>query len=195
MKNCDVALIQEPRTYKGAIKGLKEVSGELIYSRSTQNPRTCILIKKGFQILPLMHHCSRDLTAVKITASGGGRPREIILRSAYIPYDDAEPPPPEELEKLVMGYRAQGTHLIIGCDAKSHQTSWGSTNINNRGESLFNYVTANGLDIMNRGNIPSFVTSNRQEVIDITIVTLYAGNLIKDWHVTEEVNCSDHSYI
>jgi len=92
MKNCDVALIQEPWTYKGAIRGLKEVSGELIYIRSTQNPRTCILIKKGFKILPLMHHCSRDLTAVKITASSGGRPREIILGSAYLPYDDVVPP-------------------------------------------------------------------------------------------------------
>ena len=50
MKNCDVALIQEPWTYKGAIRGLKVVGGELIYSRSTQNPRVCILIKKGFQI-------------------------------------------------------------------------------------------------------------------------------------------------
>jgi hypothetical protein len=54
---------------------------------------------------------------------------------------------------------------------------------------------ANGLDIMNRGKRPTFVTTNRQEVIDITISTLYAGNLIKDWHVTEEVTCSDHRYI
>jgi hypothetical protein len=54
---------------------------------------------------------------------------------------------------------------------------------------------ANGLDIMNRGNRPTFVTTNRQEVIDITIATFYAGNLIKDWHVTEEVSCSDHRYI
>jgi hypothetical protein len=123
-----------------------------------------------------MHHCSRDLTAVKITASGGGRPREIILRSAYLSYDDTEPPPPKELQKLVMGCRAQGTHLIISCDANSHHTSWGSTNIN-RGESLFNYIMANGLDIMKRGNRPTFV-------IDITIATLYVGNLIKDWHVT-----------
>jgi len=46
---------------------------------------------------------------------------------------------------------------------------------------------ANGLDIMNRGNRPTFVTSNRQKVIDITIATLYAGNFIKEWHVTEEV--------
>jgi hypothetical protein len=54
---------------------------------------------------------------------------------------------------------------------------------------------ANGLDIMNGGNRPTFVTTNRQEVIDITIATFYAGNLIKDRHVTEEVNCSDHRFI
>jgi len=30
MRNCDVALIQEPWTYKGEIKGLKEAGGKLI---------------------------------------------------------------------------------------------------------------------------------------------------------------------
>jgi hypothetical protein len=48
---------------------------------------------------------------------------------------------------------------------------------------------------MNIGNRPTFVTSNRQEFIDITIATFYAGNFINDWHVTEEVSCSDHRYI
>jgi hypothetical protein len=80
-------------------------------------------------------------------------------------------------------------------DANSHHTSRGSRNTNNRGESLFHFSMANGLDIMNKGNRPTFVTSNRQEVINITIATFYAGNFIKDWHVTEEVICSDHSYI
>jgi hypothetical protein len=46
-----------------------------------------------------------------------------------------------------MECRAEGTHLVIGCDANAHHTSWGSTNINNRGESLFNFIMANGLDI------------------------------------------------
>ena len=117
MRNCDVALIQEPWTHKGEIKGLKEVGGELIYGRSIPHRRTCILVKKGFQILPLVQHCSRDLTAVKIKTSRGGGPREIILGSAYLPYDDVEPPPPRELEKLMTGCRANGTHLIVGCDA------------------------------------------------------------------------------
>jgi hypothetical protein len=146
-KSCDVALIQEPWTYKGAIRGLKEEGGELTYSRSTQNLRTCILIKKGFQILPLIYHCSRDLTAVKIKTSSGRGPRDIILGSGFLPYKDVELPPSEELDRLVMGCRAEGTHLIIGCDANLHHTSWGITNINNRGESMFNYIMANGLDI------------------------------------------------
>jgi hypothetical protein len=122
-------------------------------------------------------------------------PREIILGSAYLPYDDFEPPPPREMERPVAGCRADGSHLVIGCDANAHHTTWGSSNINNVGESLFNFIMANDLHIMNKGNRPTFVTSNRQEVIYITIVTSYAGNFIKDWHVTEEVSCSDHKYI
>jgi hypothetical protein len=145
MKRCDVALIHEPWTYKREDKGLMEVGEKLLYSTSTQQPRTFILIKKGSQILPLMHHCSRDLTAVKIKTSADGGPREIILGSAYVPYDDVELPPPGELESMVMGCRAGGTHLIVGCDANAHHTYWGGTNIN-RGESLFNYIMANGLE-------------------------------------------------
>jgi len=179
MKSCDVALIQEPWIYKGDIRGLKKVGGELIYSRYTQNPRTCILVKKGFQILRLMNYCSRDLTAVKIKSSNADGPRE-ILGPAYLPYDDVEHPPTKEMERLVTGGRADKTHLIIGCDANSHHTYWGSTSINNRGESLLNYIMANGLDIMNKGNRPTFVKSNRQEVIDVTIATFYVGNFIKN---------------
>jgi hypothetical protein len=104
----------------------------------------------------LTHHCSRDLTAGKIKTSSGRGPREITLGSAYLPYNDVESIPPTELDRLVMGCRAKGNHLIVGCDANSHHTSWGSTNINNRGESLYNFIMANGLDIMNRGNKTTF---------------------------------------
>ena len=70
---CDVALIQEPWTYRAENIEPREVGEELIYSRSIQYPRTCILVKKGFRILPLMHYCSRELTVVLIkTSSGGG---------------------------------------------------------------------------------------------------------------------------
>jgi hypothetical protein len=72
-----------------------------------------------------MKHCSRDLTAVRIKSSNEKGLREVILRSAYLPYDDVEPPPTRELERLVTWCRAEGTHPIIGCDANSHHTFWG----------------------------------------------------------------------
>jgi hypothetical protein len=94
-----------------------------------------------------MNHCSGDLTAMKIKSSSEEGLREIILGLAYLPFDDVEPPPTRELERMVTWCRAEGTHLIIGCDANSHRISLGSTNINNRDESLFNYIMANGLRI------------------------------------------------
>jgi hypothetical protein len=94
MKKCYVALIQEPWTYMGEIKGLKEVGGELIYGRSIKNPRTSILAKKDFRILPLMHHCSRDLTAVKIKTSCGGGQGRLFSDRLTFHMMMLNPPPP-----------------------------------------------------------------------------------------------------
>jgi hypothetical protein len=41
-----IALIQEPWVVKGKIMGLGETGGKLIYCKSTQTPRTCILLRK-----------------------------------------------------------------------------------------------------------------------------------------------------
>jgi hypothetical protein len=97
--------------------------------------------------------------------------------------------------RLVAGFRAGRIHLIIGCDGNAHNTSWGSSDSNERDESLFNYIMTNGFDIINRGNRPTFITSNRQDVVDITIATFYAGNFVKNWYLSEEVSCSDRRYI
>jgi hypothetical protein len=70
-----------------------------------------------------MHHCSRDFSVAKIKTSSDRGPREIVLGSAYLPYDDVELLPPGEVERLVMVCRAGETQLIIGCDANSHHTS------------------------------------------------------------------------
>jgi hypothetical protein len=132
--------------------------------------------------------------AVKIKTSCGRGLSKIFLGLAYLRCNYFEPSPSREMKKLVAGCRAEGSHLVISCDVNTHHTTWGSSSIN-RGETVFNFIMANDLDIMNKGNKPSFVTFNRQEVVDVTVATFYAGNFIEDWHVTEEVSCSDHRYI
>jgi hypothetical protein len=48
---------------------------------------------------------------------------------------------------------------------------WGSTNTNQRGESLLGFIMANNLTIANQGNKLTFITAVRKEVLDVTITT------------------------
>nr|XP_023017424.1 uncharacterized protein LOC111506548 [Leptinotarsa decemlineata] len=53
----------------------------------------------------------------------------------------------------------------------------------------------NNLDILNKGNKPTFVNSRRSEVIDVTIGTTFASNYVWKWNVSDEESCSDHRHI
>ncbi|KMQ83050.1 reverse transcriptase [Lasius niger] len=97
--------------------------------------------------------------------------------------------------ELVAYAKERGLDLLLGCDANSHHLVWGSTNINPRGESLFNFVMSAELHILNRRTEPTFLDSRRQEVLDITLCTEGVVDLVKGWRVSSEPSGSDHSQI
>jgi hypothetical protein len=51
--------------------------------------------------LPLLELCSRDATTVRITYTYRGRSEELIVASAYLPYDSEEPPPTKEMRDII----------------------------------------------------------------------------------------------
>jgi hypothetical protein len=55
-------------------------------------------------------------------------------------------------------------------------------------------VTSN-LNIVNPGNEPYFVVCNRMEVINLILGTNKIGDLVSNWHVSDEPSLSDHRYI
>jgi hypothetical protein len=57
------------------------------------------------------------------------------------------------------------------------------------------YLVSTNLSILNKGNEPTFVTSNRKEVIDLTLGTDKIGDLVTNWHISDEISLSDHRYI
>ncbi|VEN60000.1 unnamed protein product [Callosobruchus maculatus] len=130
MREFDVALIQEHWVNGTRVMGLGGVKGELIYSRTSQTPRACVLVKQCIQSLPLNNFCFRDLAAVKIRAGNESSSRTITLGSAYFPFDSSSPPPTREVEELVRSCRGSGSQLIFGCDANAHRRTWGSTGTN-----------------------------------------------------------------
>ena len=86
----------------------------------------------------------------------------------------------------------------MGCDANAHHLAWGSSDTNNRGEKLLQFLSIINLDFMNRGCKgckPTFQNRNREEVIDITLALRNMGNAITGWRVSDEISMSDHNHI
>ena len=71
----------------------------------------------------------------------------LILVSSYMPYDSHDEPPPNLLRNLVNFCVQKNYQLIIGADANSHNTAWGSTDINDRGDKLLDYILSTDLQI------------------------------------------------
>ncbi|KAJ8916394.1 hypothetical protein NQ315_014604 [Exocentrus adspersus] len=117
-----------------------------------------------------------------------------ILCSAYLPYESPTPPP-RQLMELVEWCKSNNLPLIVGCNANAHHTCWGSKDVNQREQDLLEFLISSGLDILNRGTKPTFVTRNRQEVIDITISNSWSSHLVTNWRVSSEVSMSDHRHI
>jgi len=60
---------------------------------------------------------------------------------------------------------------------------------------MLEYLITTDLDILNMGNSPTFVVSNGQQVIDISLASNDFTKQIINWKVTDEESLSDHRHI
>jgi hypothetical protein len=77
-------------------------------------------------------------------------------------------------------------YLAIRYDSNSRHTVWGSTNCNDRGVVLLEFLNSSNLVILNRGNDPTYVSAQRLEVIDITLVFFRFLESLRSWQVSFE---------
>ena len=187
----DIALIQEPWIVGGKVSGLRAPEYKLVVAESQGNIRTCILARKHLSIFLLHSFSNEDNTAVSLELQSA----PIRLLSCYMAYDQPGPPPEDITRRLVNDCVTNNIGLLIGCDVNAHHTQWGSTNINKRGELLLDYILTTNLEVLNRGNDPTFVIKDRKEVIDLTLASHSISDLINNWKVSSEHSFSDHRYI
>ncbi|XP_072392231.1 uncharacterized protein [Diabrotica undecimpunctata] len=190
-----IGILQEPWINGRLIQGLNIKSGRLLYNINTDNPRAALLLSHNIKYISVPEFTTADVVTAIVEMPTEVGKRQIIIASAYLPGDSENHPPPEEVQRLMGWCKSKNRQLIIGCDSNSHHTVWGSTGINSRGEHLLDYISANNLDIANRGNKPTFINAIRKEVLDITLTSSFIANKIYNWHVSNEASMSDHQHI
>ena len=186
----DIVLIQEPWIYRGNISGLRTPTHKLIAPIKGKT-RTCILIRSHLKAFLIPHFSNSDITTISLNLEG------VIYRisSFYMAHDSEEPPPGTVLSRLVEDSRERKNFLLLGGDANAHHIQWGSSDINKRGELLFDFIISTDLLVCNRGQEPTFITKNRREVLDVTLVTQNVFDKITRWEVSKEHSFSDHRFI
>ena len=152
-----------------------------------------IYVKNRINSMANLRFCSIDAITMEVSAVVGDCRRTIRFSSVYLPYE--EPDPPSAMVRDIVQHSAEKKKEILQIDANAHHILWGSTDINTRGESLMEYMISTNLNILNKGNEPTFLNVGRRQVIDLTLGTTLVGNLVSDWHVSSEDSLSDHRYI
>ena len=188
-KKIHVALIQEPYAYKGKLTRLK--GGSLVYDSSNSGvPRACILFHKDVKYFPLTQFCSKDVVSATVVLDDSSK---IVVCSAYMAGDNSDIP--LMVKQLSEFCKNSSLQLLIGCDSNAHHTIWGNVDTNDRGEAILDFLSTNDLEIVNKGNDPTFVRSNCSTVIDLTLASRFLSTKIKNWEVSKDWSGSDHKYI
>ncbi|XP_033222466.1 uncharacterized protein LOC117176335 [Belonocnema kinseyi] len=98
--------------------------------------RACIAVK-GLVAILVLKLCSRERL-------------EVVIASTYFPGDADGSPPPREVEILIQHCQENSIPLLLGCDANSHHTVWGSINVNGRERDLIEYLAGTDMEILIR---------------------------------------------
>ncbi|KAG5683018.1 hypothetical protein PVAND_012328 [Polypedilum vanderplanki] len=187
-----LSLVQEPYHIAGKVTLLSNEGLHYVYDEALP-ARACVYTCGRLNAVMLRQFSTRDFVAVRIRLGENLQLQEIVVCSAYLPYESMVPT--RELRNITNYCITNKIHLIVGCDANSHHGLWGSSNTNVRGEKLMEFICESGLVVLNRGNRPTFVNKLRAEVIDITLCSPGIENFTHGWHVSEEDSLSDHQTI
>ena len=184
-----IALLQEPAQNKGRITSINNKKVRC-YTGSKEKPRACILLDRKMRSFLITQFSDRDTVTLLIKDNLTNE--NIYICSAYMPFDSPDMPPPRIIQELVAHCESKGINLILGTDANAHHIIWGSSDTNNRGENLLEFIASTNLTICNRGNSPTFSNVIRQEVLDLTLCSMNIQWRVHDWKVLNEDMLSDH---
>ncbi|KAI5747429.1 hypothetical protein M8J77_014440 [Diaphorina citri] len=139
---------------------------------------------------------------VKVYETGNGDgfvwivTNEVQIFSCYISPNVPLPVFVKFLDGLKLAIRASKcTKYVVGGDFNSKSFYWNARKEDDRGTILSEWAAEMDLEIVNRGNKPTFVRGESNSIIDITMCSQNLWRKITDWRVTDDETMSHHQYI
>ena len=158
-------------------------------------------IRKRYNCTQLHQFCNQDTTTLSFDidyVKGGSK--KLIVASVYMPSYDINKKficePVTTLLRNLTSFASNNNYdLIIGADTNAHSISWHCPTDNTRGLAISDFCIEKILFPINNNDIPTFVSGNRESIIDVTFVNENLISKINDWKVDILCSFSDHRMI
>ena len=185
LEHMSIGLLTEPYHYKNKIPKLGTVF-ELFPDTTLESPpRAAILAPRSLQATYLPHLSTSDVSVIFL------RQHRLLLASGYC---DKKLPMIQGWLQRIMDYADnKNCKIVLGFDSNAHSELYGEET-DARGEILEDFIFRHGLEVENRGAIPTFSTLRGNTLATSFIdITLSRDVSIVDWSVNETFNNSDHN--
>ncbi len=150
-----ICFIQEPWINGNRICGLRQLCQMFKSPNLNHHPRACIITSDYLITWQINGFCNRDQLVIltKIEIDGV---KEVVFSSKYMPYEVLDPADQLFID-LIEYCTSNNKPLIINCDTNAHHVAWGSSDTNNRGFALMDYLMTTNMIPFNKGNKSTFM--------------------------------------
>jgi len=187
----DLLLIQEPYTIGGRVAGFGAAAVVIAEEDADERPWAAIVVlNRSFSILRVGQLSTPYTACAEITCDQG----RMVVASCYMRHSMPKHIFIAQLEVIVNRYPEH--HVIIGTDANSKSTLWGSPRADRNGRLMEEFIAAQRLTVLNDGEQgPTFQTANGSSYIDVTLVTERTSGKINSWRLIRDLVTTSHALL
>ncbi|CAH2091712.1 unnamed protein product [Euphydryas editha] len=194
-KGISIALVQEP--YIGRTGEMRKYPGAKIIqctlSRQKSVKAAIIVFGDSLEVIHDPQIVTENVAAVFVKA---GQLR-LGLMSVYFEGDQDMEAYLQQLRVATQKIPTQ--HLLVAGDVNAWSHWWGSSSENHRGAQLHGFISEMDLQILNRGQTPTFETYRGDRLysscIDVTLTSQSLLAKMENWKVERNLITSDHNAI
>ncbi|GFW42357.1 hypothetical protein TNCV_239541 [Trichonephila clavipes] len=188
-RNIDVAMVQEPHSYKGSLPGFPS-SYRVFFSHSFDMIKAAIIVRnRNISTFLDQNYLDYNLVTVRLNIN---RVSYLFVSYYFEPFKDID----FDLQKINQIFSSMPINrLVWSMDANSKSETWFSPFFDSRGTKLIEFISAHNLFVINEDCGPTFCGSRGSSYIDVTAVGTDLLEDVSCWHLPDYDSLSDHKAI
>ncbi|GFV78751.1 hypothetical protein TNCV_2920111 [Trichonephila clavipes] len=188
-RNIDVAMVQEPHSYKGSLPGFPS-SYRVFFSHSFDMIKAAIIARnRNISTFLDQNYLDYNLVTVRLNIN---RVSYLFVSYYFEPSKNID----FDLQKINQIFSSMPINrLVWSMDANSKSETWFSPFSDSRGTKLIEFISAHNLFVINEDCGPTFCGSRGSSYIDVTAVGTDLLEDVSCWHLPDYDSLSDHKAI